>query len=304
MLERPDIVQSKIRESFSACKISLDVQDPVVCSIPEAQSFLRVIEVPDMSDEELDEAIQWEVGQHIPFGLENMYVDWQELDAKGHSQILGKREVQVGAAQKKLVDSLYNTLSVFPFDIAAFELESQAILRALISPELRLKQGLLIVDLGGSATNVVIHDHGASRFTATLQRGLSSFSKGISEAEKEKISGNLYDLKAKDKDSLANKTMPLMEELVVEVQGIVEFYNGLDEQHQVRDIIITGGGSNMPGLDKAFLKYFDDVQIQRGNPWVNILAGSSNARLPLSLDESVRFTTALGLALRPVLYRT
>src|SRR3990167_5951574 len=65
--------------ALSECRISTKVRDSVIASIPETQSFLRVIEVPEMNEDELSEAVRWEIGQHIPFGLENVYVDWQEV---------------------------------------------------------------------------------------------------------------------------------------------------------------------------------------------------------------------------------
>jgi len=97
--------------------------------------------------------------------------------------------VLVGAAQKKVVDPLYELLKALDLDLAAFELESQAIVRALISPELSTKQGLLIVDLGASATNVIIHDHGTSRFTASLQKGAGELLAALPPQDRERVSG-------------------------------------------------------------------------------------------------------------------
>lgn len=296
------VVQEKVIESLKKCRIPGKVKDPVVVSIPETQSFLRVIEIPEMGEDEITEAIQWEVAQHIPFGLENVYIDWQNLVGAGHKATAGKREVQVGAAQKKVVDGLYQVLTAAGLDVAAFELESQALVRALISLELQEKQGLLIIDLGASATNVVIHDHGALRFTATLQRGVEDISQksSLTTEELARVNSSLHELAKDEHVRLSEKLFPTLEGLVIEVRGIVEFYNGIDSQHEVREIILTGGGSNMPGLDKAFLKYFDNVHVQRGNPWVNVLTGN-RAKPPMDLSNSVRYTTAIGLALRPVL---
>ncbi|MCH8005031.1 MAG: DEAD/DEAH box helicase family protein, partial [Planctomycetes bacterium] len=40
-------------------------------------------------EDEVDEAIQWEVAQHIPFGLENVYIDWQPVHS-GHKAAAGR----------------------------------------------------------------------------------------------------------------------------------------------------------------------------------------------------------------------
>lgn len=294
------VVQQYVHKALTQCRISPRDSDILVASIPETQSFLRVIEIPEMDEDEVSEAIRWEVSQHIPFGLENVYIDWQQIADKTHKASPGRQEVQVGAAQRKVVDSLYETLSPLNMDIAAFELESQAIVRALISDELQSKQGLLVVDLGASATNVMVHDHGALRFTATLQKGVSSVAKNLASNDRETVQKRLDALKQEDMQRLSDQLIPSMEELAVEVKSIVEFYNSIDAQHEVKEIILTGGGSNMPSLDKAFLKYFDNVHVQRGNPWVNILEGK-DMRPPMDIKESVRYSTALGLALREVI---
>ncbi len=300
-IEQPATVEKYLRKVVEQCTISSASSEAIVASISETQSFLRVVEIPDMSEEEISEAIQWEVAQHIPFGLENVYIDWQDVPARGHVTGAGKREVQVGAAQKKVVDALYDVLSTLKIDIAAFELESQAIVRALISPSLKARQGLLIVDLGASATNVVVHDHGAMRFTATLQKGVHNMAKSLPDSDAELVIYKLHVLKQDQLERLSTRLLPALEELAVEIRGIVEFYNSIDAQHEVKEIIVTGGGSNIPGLDTALLKYFEDVHIQRGNPWVNILPTSALNKPPIDMRDAVRFATALGLALRPVI---
>ncbi len=294
------VVQSALQEALKLAGISLRTKDAVVASIPETQSFLRVIEIPDMDEEEIAEAIKWEIVQHIPFGLENVYVDWQPLKGAGHVDKGEKQEVQVGVAQKKVVDSLYGAFSTLPLDLAAFELESQALVRSLISPDMRSKQGILLVDIGDSVTDVVIHDHGAMRFSATLQKGIDYLAATIDAEAGRALRGDPAAVSEDDRQQLAEKLLPALEELVIEINGVVEFYNSIDTKHVVREIKLTGGGSNIPGLNIAFLKHFDDVHIQQGNPWVNILSSMATAKPPMNLRESVRYTTALGLALREV----
>ena len=298
IIKEPNKMKDVLTGVFRQCRLTSDVDDAIVASIPETQSFLRVIEVPEMADDETNEAVKWEVAQHIPFGLENVYIDWQPI-LSGHKAALKRREVLVGAAQKKVVDPLLQVLQGLGLDVAGLELESQSIVRALISPELKDKQGLLVVDLGGTATNVIIHDHGAMRFTASLQHGATRISELISREDRQLLATpRSDDLPKEVTDRVAKLARPAQEELVMEIRGIVEFYNGIDAQHEVKEILLTGGGSNYPGLDQVVVKLFDDVHVQRGNPWVNILPGEKAKKTPLNLKESVHFTTALGLALR------
>lgn len=316
VVQRPDDLRQVVTQALAQCRIKPKHAESVVASIPETQSFLRVVEIPTMAEEEIDEAVQWEVAQHIPFSLENVYIDWQPVNlpdrqAGGqpdrdtgkpdrHTVGAGKMEVLVGVAQKQVIDPLYAVLHGLPLDVLAFELESQAIVRALISPELRYKQGLLIVDLGASATNVVVHDHGTVRFTASLQRGALDLLTNVDAAARQKMLETPPE-QLQIPEQMAPQFRPAQEALVVEVHGVVEFYNSLDNKHTVREIILTGGGSNLPGLDQAFLQHFDNVTIQRGNPWVMVRGGKAGApQQPMNIQESVHYATAVGLALRSV----
>jgi type IV pilus assembly protein PilM len=289
-------MEVEIRKALSSCSAG-SAPDSVIASIPETQSFLRVVEIPTMTEDEIQEAVKWEIAQHIPFGLENVYIDWQPCSGE-HVTRPGHQEVQVGAAQKKVVDVLYGVLHALRLDVAAFELESQAIVRSLISREWRLKQGVLIVDIGSTATNVIVYDQGASRFTASLQRGVVHLTSSLPPDDARGVLEALHHLPSDLVDRIQPGIISGLEQLVKDIKGIVDFYNGIDRDHKVQEIILTGGGSNLPGFDDVFLQQFDDVHIQRGNPWVNILSGASQVRPPLDLQESVRYTTALGLALR------
>lgn len=299
-IKNEEVMRQVIVEALQQCSLKTGAGDTVVASIPETESFLRVIEIPRMDESEISEAVKWEVAQHIPFGLENVYLDWQVVVNQRNLQ-KDRQEVLVGAAERRVINPLHSLLASLEFDVGALELESQAIVRALISVELRQRRGLLVVDLGSSGTNVVIHDRGTVRFTASLNKGSRELFGPLSADEIAAVSGAPKELDAGKAAAIAQKLQASFDSLVIEVHGVVEFYTGLDAENEVNEILLTGGGSNLPGLDQAFLRHFDDVHVQRGNPWVNMIPAGKSARLPMSVRESVHYATAIGLALRRVL---
>jgi len=301
-IKNMEVIQEALREALGMCKLSPKTKIPVIASIPETESFLRVIEIPKMEREEIGEAVRWEVAQHIPFGIDNVYVDWQPIESGRRSKNKAMQEVLVGAAERRVVDPLKDALGSLGLDVAALELESQAIIRALISPELRLRKGLLVVDLGGSNTNVIVHDKGTTRFTASLQRGASDLTSVLSVEEQNAFIEGPIDFEVEKKfPGMGERLRGELLGLVAEIHGIVEFYTGLGEENKINELLLTGGGTNLPGLDSAFLQYFDDVHVQRGTPWVNLLPPGSDAAAPIGIQESVHFATALGLGMRDVL---
>jgi Tfp pilus assembly PilM family ATPase len=52
----------------------------VNCVLPERKTFIKLIQLPETSSSDLNEAIKWEAAQHIPMSLEEMYLDWQIID--------------------------------------------------------------------------------------------------------------------------------------------------------------------------------------------------------------------------------
>ncbi len=302
MVDQPQALNELLLAVFEQCRLLPTVNDSVVASIPEAQSFMRVIEIPIMSEDEIAEAVQWQVAQDIPFGLENVYIDWQPIKS-GHKVAKGNQEVLVGAAQKRVADPLVKVLDSIGVDLAALELESQAIVRALVSPELLSHQGLLLVDVGGTSTNVVVHDHGATRFSASLQYGAHSMSGDLSASDRRLLDVPRHSVLSAEKAEGVEKLLrPAQEELVTEIKGVVEYYNSIDKDHRVKEVLLTGGGSNFPGLDKVFLQLFNDIHVQRGNPWVNLMPAGETKEQGLSIQESVHFSTSIGLALRSMPY--
>lgn len=74
------LVTDALKKAMNSCSAGTIKRGKVVASIPEVQSFVRVLQVPEMSQSEMDEAVQWAVRRHIPFDLEKVYIDWEDLN--------------------------------------------------------------------------------------------------------------------------------------------------------------------------------------------------------------------------------
>jgi Tfp pilus assembly PilM family ATPase len=67
----------------------------------------------------------------------------------------------------------------------------------------------------------------------------------------------------------------------------------------VEKIIISGRGATIKGLS-YFITAELKIPVEIANPWVNILPKKLDRLPPISYDESLAYTTALGLALREI----
>jgi type IV pilus assembly protein PilM len=253
----------------------------------------------------MDEAVQWAVRQHIPFDLERVYLDWQELIVS--PRLAGRREVLVGAAQKDVVDPLLQALDGVNLQVAALELEAQAIVRSLLPLDAQDVFGVLIIDLGATYTNVVFFDGGAMRFTTSIQFGGDDLTQRLAEslhlqpsiaAEKKAIVG-LKRQSGEDADFslvLRQATVELFREVEKTVRELtIQIRAG----QPVQAILLSGGSANLPGIKDVVAEVFPGIPVQMGNPWTNVYSvGEQEQRSPLSPQDANHFVTAIGLALR------
>lgn len=305
-----EAVTEALRSALLKCSpVSIRGSD-VVASIPEVQSFVRVLDLPPMKEGEVDEAVLWAVRRHIPFDLERVYLGWEPLQAPRGS--VQKRQVLVGAAQRDVVDPLLQVLDGLDFNVVALELETQAVLRCLLPRSYREAydiRGVLVVDMGATLTNVMFYDRGVMRFTTSIQWGGDDLTQGLAhdlnvsaaKAAEEKIMIGMGG-KEENEAAVASVESAVMS-LVHKVERVVhEMSVQLPLEQRVRMILLSGGGAGLADIVDLFASVFSGVPVQLGNPWTNLYEEGKEKGIKLTKKDALHFTTALGLALREVDY--
>lgn len=272
----------------------------VVCSLPETKAFLRIISLPAMEEDEVKEAIKWEIEANIPLTLDQVYYDWQVLDLN-LTQEKGKISVLVVAVARNVVDQFQAVLAAAGLEVVGLETESIAQARSLLD-ERNEKRTTLIVDIGDRRTSFLIAIGNTPCFTSSVPLSSQMVTDAISksfhisfdEAEEIKIKQGLGSLALKS--PVLQAVLPVLENIAVEIEKSIDFYlNNLRYSENIDSIVLCGGGSIMQGL----LPYFSrrlGRPIEFGNPWTNVKLGE---QLPLiNRNYSVQYSTAIGLALR------
>ena len=297
------VVTATLLEALKKCSPFPVTDGQVVASIPETQSFVRVLDLPEMSDREVDEAVQWAVRQHIPFDLERVYLDWQPVPQVDETK---RKQVLVGAVQRDVVDPLIQVLDGAGLQVVALELEAQAIARSLLPRDAAGVHGVLILDLGATSTNVIFYDGGALRYTASIQVGGDDLTQKLAQqlhlqpnvaAEKKALIG--VEKSSGEEAQIASALREATFDLLKKVERTVrEMTAQVQQDHFVRAILLSGGAANLPGIREVIAEVFPGLAVEVGNPWTNIYTGEREGKAPLSPQDASHFVTALGLALR------
>jgi len=311
-----------IRESIKKVKGEKLKTNYVVASLPEEKAFLQVIQMPRLPEEDLKSAVIYEAENYIPTPLEEVYLDYQIVppvyDHLDHLDIL------IAALPKKTVDPYLSVLKLAGLRPKVLEIESLAIARALIKDGITT-QPILLIDLGATRTSFIIFSGQSLRFTTSIPVSSTSFSEIISknlgvtlaEAERLKIKHGLEEkVKIKigeektelkrERGRIFEALIPTLVDLVQQIKRYLDYYQAhAEHEHlppdgkEVSKILLCGGGANLKGLCQL-LSLELKIPVEIGNPWVNILIKEKKEVAELSFEESLKYTTALGLALRGI----
>ncbi len=285
-----------IKKSLTKVKGEKIKTKKVVVSLPEKKSFVQIISMPKMKREELKKAVPFEAENYIPLPVERTYIDFEVVEERK------KIDVLIAAISKETVNSYFDCLKEAGLEPRAFEIESQSIARAVVD---KAKSPLFIVDFGRSNTSFIIFSSSSLRFTSSSSVSSEALTEAIArklkvekkEAERLKIKHGLSGDSSEGKK--VSKALSLaLKELVGEIKKYKEYYK-THSSEDVNKIVLCGRGSNLKGLAE-FLSSETGISASKANPWINILPQPLKEIPELSYEDSLGYTTALGLALRGV----
>jgi type IV pilus assembly protein PilM len=268
----------------------------VIACLPESKSFLQVIKMPEMSRDELVTAVPFEAENYIPFSLEDVYLDFEIISGIKEEGL----NVLIAAVPREVVDSYVSCLKRAGLSLKALEVESQSISRALIKNNVS-NFPILIIDFGASSTSFIIFSGYSLRFTSSITVSSSQLTEVIAKEMKIKI-GEAEKLKIKNglkKSKDVFKAMsPLIKDLTEQSQKYINYYSSHGGS-PIKKILLCGKGSNLKGL-VDFISAELGLPVELANPWVNIMSDKIKTVPKLPFEESLGYTTALGLALRDI----
>lgn len=271
---------------------SLDARR-VAASLPVSTTYNRILTLPKMAGEDLKQAVMLEAEQYIPMPIGELYIDYEVA----HSGNEGS-EVLLVAAPKSLVDSYMKLFEMLGLELALLETSINAVSRAVSHAD---NTGIptLIIDFGSVSSDLSVFDE-TVRVTGTAEGGGETITDLIAK-EMKVTKRQAYTIKTryglnagKKQDQVLNSLDPLLKKLLGEIKKMTRFYEDrASTQRKIEQIIILGGGANLPGLS-AYLTDKVRLPTRLVDPWQNLTFG--NLQPPHKLETTL-YTTAAGLAL-------
>ncbi len=249
----------------------------VLVSLPEEESFLQVMQMPKMSEDELGSAIVFEAENYIPMPIDKVYFDFQIIAPVAGE--IDHLDVLIVAMSKKIVDSYVSCVKKAGLIPVAMEAESQATARALIKKE-TTNHPVIIVDLNDEDPSFIIFSGSCARFTTSA----SVLTSGQSFAVQ----------KSKSKRRLVK------ERLIFQIEKYIDFYKEhashehIPNEGNIKKIILCGPEADLLGL-VDFISEKTGIETEIGNPFINF---SRRGGKYIRITDPLRYATTLGLALK------
>lgn len=227
--------------------------DYAVIGIPTGRTFSRTFTLPVKEEKNLKSALEIEVDQYIPIPLSSLYVDYEVIERNKETIT-----VVMSAVPQSLVDSCTKAARTANLTPVMVIPSVNAVARVLEATE-EGKLSTLIIDIGPATTDIAVLDTGAIRVTGSVGIGGNTFTLDI--ANKLDVSlENAHQFKVLNGLSLSPRQAkitaalkPSLERIVTEAKKVIRYYNErLNEEKKIEQVLIVGGGSNIPGIGEFF----------------------------------------------------
>lgn len=276
----------------------------VAMSLPEEEAYVIRLTVPEIDPRELRGSLELQLEEHIPLPVSEIVFDYEILPPAPPLPPGGGYDLSLSAFPKNIIAAYSKVLAAAGLRPLGAEIEAQAIVRSVVPAEADTLA--LIVDFGKTRTSFFITRGWNVLFTATTRYiGGEDITKAVEkslhlsyrEAERLKIEQGLLMVKNRE---LFFAILPIVSVLRDELIKHYSWWESHQDARQldrsIEKIIICGGQATLPGL-VDYLNLNLDWPVELGNPWTNLFSLDDYIP-PINLNQALRYTTSLGLALR------
>lgn len=289
-----------IQELFASQKIK---HKEVATSVSGHSVIIKKINLPQMTPEELEESIQWEAEQYIPFDINDVNIDVQILNTE--STQAGQMDVLLVAAKKDMVNDYTSVIMEAGLTPVVVDVDSFAVQNMFeVNYEVPRSETVVLINIGAAVTNINVLANGISTFTRDISIGGGQFTDAIQkalnvsydEAEALKLGGGA-DTDAVVPQEVERVLQTESEAIANEVQRSLDFYAATSADAHLARIFLSGGSAKIPALIKT-IERRTSVPVELVNPFRNIDISGRGFSVDYLKNVAPMAAVSVGLALR------
>lgn len=270
--------------------------DYAATAVTGSNVITKVIQIDArLKDKDLENQVQLEAEQIIPFPLDEVSLDFEVLNANKSDD---RQAVLLSAARTESVNGRVSALAEAGMTVKVVDVGAHALGRAAMAclPDLQASElPVGLIDIGASAMTFAALVKGEVIYSRLQNFGGDQYSQALSSfygmtldaAEQAKTQGTL------PVDHEMDVLMPHINALLQQVRRNIQLFCSSSGYREISTLVLTGGGSLLPGL---VVQVKEEVNCEVLHPDIFALFGK-----PQSQGESThgaKYMMAFGLALR------
>jgi len=271
-------------------------------SLPEERAYIFETQIKRSTPmNELRSLLEFRLAENVPIPAQDVFFDYTMLPlASDQDHTL---HVAVTAYAKETIEMYYQACLKAKLKPIAFEVEAQAIARAVIPTD--APGATMLVDFGKTRTGVGIVYQNTLLYTSTIDIGGDQLSVALRKQLGEKPEKELTQLK-NTQGLIRGKESPLVHDALMTTMSVIadelvtrmqywHLRTGSEPERRLQRVILCGGSVNIKGLP-AYLTQSLGVDTTLGNVWNNAFPLDKFIP-PIDRRHSYGYATAVGLAL-------
>ncbi|MDA3799642.1 MAG: type IV pilus assembly protein PilM [Kiritimatiellae bacterium] len=291
-------IVSALRDLMKERGIRSGVQ--LYMSISGQAVFPRYVKLPPVEGDKIQQIVEYEAQQNVPFPIDEVVWDYQLLD----DGLDDEKKVMLVAVKTENVTALTDcvqTLGLEPEIIDTAPLALYNLVR-MSYPEITTDACTMVLDIGARSTNLVFVE-GNKVFSRSItvagntisQEIMKEFNLTFEEAEKLKKEkavvalGGVYSMSEDpDTEKISKIVRNVLTRLHAEVNRSINFYRSQQSGSAPTSILLAGGSSIIPHLNTFFNEKLR-VDVEYLNPFKSISISPN-----ISVDQLNADVTVLG----------
>lgn len=285
--------------------------DRIGITVSGQLGLARFIKLPPVETSKIPDIVKYEARQQIPFPLETVVWDYQELlGGAGDGKIALDTEVGLFAMKREQVYKVLETFTKAKIEVDVVQLTPLALFNCVAFDRLgnppkekydpeNPPENLVILSMGCETTDMVITNGfrvwqrsipvGGNHFTKALMK---EFNLTFGKAEHLKKNATT----SSDPKAVFQAMKPVFADLVSQCSMSLNFFRNLDRNAEFKSILALGGVMKLPGI-RTYLSQHLEMEIEKFDRFEK-LGGDQVVRSQRFVDNILGFGPCYGLCLQ------
>jgi len=232
--------------------------DAVYTAMPSSQIIFKSLLLPFLNYEKIKMVVGYEVEPLLPFALDEAMIDFiitKQFPKQGNSEVL------VAAVQKSALAehiSFFEQVGVHPQKIGVDFFEFYG-LYATIAQNKKMKETIGIVNIGLGSTHVALVQNSQLKSVRVLPKGMNDFIAVVSKSsnislEDARNAISTFGLTKEQDQAYHSHLVDALKMFWSSIQFTLGSFAAQGEVLEVKKFLLSGSGSNIPGLDEFIVK--------------------------------------------------